>query len=43
MLNEPSIDFEYAVVDAKESLLDAEKTYIEDAWPSLDPSWRLSR
>ena len=37
------IDFEYAVVDAKESLLDAEKTYIEDAWPSLDPSWRLSR
>jgi serine/threonine protein kinase len=37
------IDFEYALVDTKEKHIEAEKSYIEDAWPSLDPTWRLSR
>ena len=37
------IDFEYALVDTKEKHIEAEKNYIEDSWPSLDPGWRLSR
>jgi len=37
------IDFEFAIVDAKESDIEKEKAYVEDSWPSLDLDWRLSR
>ena len=37
------IDFEYAIVDAKESEVEEEKSYVEQYWPSLDPNWNLSR
>ena len=37
------IDFEYSIVDAKERDIEGEKSYVEDLWPSLDPTWRLSR
>ena len=37
------IDFGSSIVDAKESDLEKEKTYVEDQWPTLDPEWRLSR
>jgi len=37
------IDFEYAIADAKEKHLELEKHRIEDSWPSLDTTWRLSR
>jgi hypothetical protein len=37
------IDFGEAIVDAKDSQIEAEKAYVEDTWPSLDPHWRVSR
>jgi len=37
------IDFEYAIVDAKESFIEGEKSYVEEYWPSMDPDWNLSR
>jgi tRNA A-37 threonylcarbamoyl transferase component Bud32 len=37
------IDFGRAIIDAKDSDLDAERADVEDTWPSLDPRWRLSR
>jgi serine/threonine protein kinase len=37
------IDFEYSIVDAKEKHIEMEKARVEDTWPSLDPTWRLSR
>jgi thiamine kinase-like enzyme len=37
------IDFETAVLNSTDKNIEEERTYFEDAFPSLDPTWRNSR